>query len=77
MSRRITADEARAFRDRWRLVNEREIAEMRATPPAEKFRQLANLVESAKALGWTRDEAAETEVWERWALLRERLGARS
>jgi hypothetical protein len=72
MHRRLTPAEARAFVERWRLVNTAERAELRATSMAVKLRQLAALMASADQLGWSEALAAEeAEVRERWRRLRE------
>jgi hypothetical protein len=75
MDPRLTREEARAFADRWRLVNEAEAAELRATPLDRKLAQLAALMTSARALGWeTTDEAEVEAVRARWNRLRALLG---
>ena len=54
-------------------MNDAEQEELRNTPVEVKFRQLASLMASAQALGWTEDLAGEeAEVRERWARLRKR-----
>jgi hypothetical protein len=64
-------EQARAYVERWKLVNETEIRELRETSVETKFRQLAALMESALALGWTTTDEAEVEaVRERWNRLR-------
>ncbi len=75
MTRPPTKEEARAFADRWRLVNEAEIAELRATSIEQKFAQLAALMASARALDWTTtDEAEVAAVRARWVRLHRLLG---
>ncbi|MCC2669526.1 MAG: hypothetical protein K0Q72_1997 [Armatimonadetes bacterium] len=49
---RMTAEEVRAWKDRWKLVNQREIEELRNTPVEKKFRQLVQLHEAGKRNGW-------------------------
>ena len=67
----ITKAEGRAYLARWKLVNEAEIEELRSTPPEEKLRQLAALMASVEALGWSEPlQAGEAEVRERWRRLR-------
>jgi hypothetical protein len=57
------------------MVNDAEREELRATPPALKLRQLAALMASAAAFGWTEALAAEEqEVRERWQRLRKAYG---
>jgi len=71
----MNRSEALAFRDRWKAVNDAEREELRNTPVEVKFRQLAALMASAQALGWTEDLAGEeAEVRERWARLRKAYG---
>ncbi len=75
VKRRLTPEQARSFVDRWRLVNEAEIAELRATPIEDRFRQLAVLIASVEELGWAQALEAETEITrERWQRLRRAYG---
>lgn len=75
MTRRMTRAEARAYRDRWQRVNEREIEELRATPIAVKWRQINTLMAWARAFGWEEKlREGEAEVRERWARLRKAYG---
>lgn len=71
MARRMTKAEARAFRDRWRLVNAREEKEMRETSMDLKLQQFNTLLAWAYQLGWT-DALGNgvEEVRARWAKLR-------
>ena len=76
MTRRLTRTEARAYRDRWRRVQEREIEELRDMSLNVRWRQFNTL------LGWVRWlnlasalAEGETEVRERWARLRRALCA--
>ena len=72
---KLTAAEARAYLDRWRAVNEAEIAELRATPLENKLEQLAAMMASARAFGWQTHTDAETRaVRARWQKLRRELG---
>ncbi|MCK6552129.1 hypothetical protein L6R52_40235 [Myxococcota bacterium] len=67
MSRRVSRPEARAFAERWALVNDMERAELRAASLEQKFAQLAAMMESARALGWeTTDPREVEEVRARW-----------
>jgi hypothetical protein len=53
------------------MVNTAERAELRTTPLDRKLRQLAALMASVQALGWTEALAAEdAEVRARWNRLR-------
>ncbi len=70
----MTKEEAREFKERWRLVNEATIEEARNTPPSVKLQQLALMYEAAKRFGWIEKlREGEEEVHERWRLLKERM----
>lgn len=72
----VTEKEARAYLERWRLVNEAENAEVRATAIATKFQQLATLMASRNLFGTDANrEASDREVSERWARIRRALSA--
>ncbi|MDX2034388.1 MAG: hypothetical protein SF339_27180 [Blastocatellia bacterium] len=74
----MTKEEARLFRSRWQLANERIAEEIRGTPMVEKLRQLAIMFQAGQALGWTeRMRAGEEEIQQRWQRLRERMHERS
>lgn len=71
MTRRLTKSEARAYRDRWRLVNDREAEELRTESIEVKWLQINTLMAWARLPGW--DDAlreGEDVVRERWAKLR-------
>jgi putative transcriptional regulator len=69
--RRLTREEAQAYKRRWNIVNAAEREELASLPMAHKFRQVAALLASAGTLGWTEDRAAgENLVRERWSRLR-------
>jgi hypothetical protein len=71
----LTRSEARAFRARWELVNVAEQREVQSTPLDHKLRQLAALMASADAMGWTDALASEeAEVRDRWNRLRAIFG---
>ena len=71
MPHQLTKAEALAFRERWRLVNEREVEELRATPPEVKLQQFNTLLAWARQFGWTEAlREGEAEVRERWVRLR-------
>ncbi|MCH8805086.1 MAG: hypothetical protein IH986_03250 [Planctomycetes bacterium] len=57
----LTKAEAEAYRRRWQLVNDAEREELRHTSVEQKFRQLAVLMASCDALGWTEQLAQEEE----------------
>jgi hypothetical protein len=78
LSKPITTEEAQRYRERSRLVAQREREELRTMSIEDKFRQRAALFASAKAMGWA-DEGRDADVAftrERWRLLREALGKR-
>jgi putative transcriptional regulator len=67
----LAKGEAQAFKRRWEAVNTAENDELASTPVADKFRQVAALLASARELGWTETMGAEGDlVRERWARLR-------
>ncbi len=66
---RITAEEAAAFRARWKVVSGALQNELRALPIEAKLKQLNALMRLARQLNWTSAED-DTEVRERWARLR-------
>lgn len=71
----LSKAEVQAWRQRWRLANEAERAELQATPPEEKLRQLAALMASVDAMGWREALAGEEEVVrQRWLRLRRAWG---
>jgi hypothetical protein len=71
MKRQITKAQARAWRARWKAVNDAERRELRNTPVAEKARQLAALMALASQFPPTKIEMEEEEaVRERWNRLR-------
>jgi hypothetical protein len=72
MKARMTKEDARAWKERWRLVNEFEIHETRTTPLLTKYRQFLELLHWGRALGWTEKLGeGEEEVRQRWRRLRE------
>lgn len=73
MKRPLTLSDAEAFKARWSAVNAAEIAELRATPVAIKAKQLAALMASMTALGWTHAPGEDEQARERWNRLRQVL----
>ena len=72
---RITPEEGQAWLERWRLVSEGEIAELRRTPLRTKFEQLAALMASRQLFDPDPDRERQVrEVRERWLQLRRALG---
>jgi len=71
MDKKLSKNEARAFRERWRLVNSREEQELRTASPELKWQQFLTLLRWAREFGWTRSlSEGEAEVRQRWAMLR-------
>ena len=71
MKNRITKSEAKAFRTRWKIVNNGEREELRSTSADKKFEQLVGLMSSVEEIGWTKALATEDkEVRNRWSKLR-------
>ncbi|MBI5410046.1 MAG: hypothetical protein HZA14_11825 [Nitrospirae bacterium] len=71
MKRRITKEEAQAYKNRWDIVNKAEQQELRETTAIQKLYQLSTLMGWVKDFGW--DEALrseETETRERWIKLK-------
>lgn len=67
----MTREEARAYVDRWKPLEQLEQVEAQATSTAERFDQLAGLMATARALDWqTTDEGEVEAVRARWARLR-------
>lgn len=67
----ITLAEAQAYLNRWKLVHERETAELRSTSMETKARQLGVLMASPDL--FRHDDARDEEVRElrkRWAVIR-------
>jgi hypothetical protein len=71
----MTPEAARQYPERWRLVEEREISELRETPIETKAKQLAAFMASRDLFGEDPDRENEvSEVRARWARLRKALG---
>ena len=69
----MTKDQARLFKEGWRLVNETTNEEARRKPISERLRELEILYQFGEELGWpNRDEGDEVRA--RWNRLRERSG---
>jgi hypothetical protein len=67
----MTKAEAKAWRERWHLVNEFQREELRRTPVGVKVRQLAAMMDMAHALDWQTSTPAELErVRARWCQLK-------
>ena len=70
----MTKEEARLFKERWRLVNEVTDAEARGKPLSERLRDLEMLYQFGQELGWPTRDADAAEVRARWNRLREKAG---
>lgn len=74
----MTKEEARDFKDRWRLVNEFIADEIRNTPPETRLLQLRTMFASAHSIRRTSEATAEEdEIRNRWQLLKQRTDVRS
>ncbi|MCI0491032.1 MAG: hypothetical protein L0229_30955 [Blastocatellia bacterium] len=70
----MTKEEARLFKARWQLANERIVEEIRSTPVSVKLQQLAEMYDAGRSLGWSKKlKADEQKVRERWLRLKELL----
>lgn len=72
----MNADDLRAYRKRWDLVEEVERAELAKMSASEKFADTAMLMRLAHSLENLSDED-DKGIWEvrrRWNLLAERIG---
>ena len=74
--RPISPQDAARYQERWALARERLNEELRATSMEAKLRQLANLMQSAREMGWSRTPDEEDDaVRARWmAIRRAKLG---
>jgi hypothetical protein len=70
----MTKEEARAFKEGWRLVNEITNEEARRKSVPEKLRDLEQLYQFAKDLGSHKQQGEQEKVWARWNRLREIAG---
>jgi hypothetical protein len=69
----VNAEQLRAFRMRWQLVEEIEAEEQRTNSMELRLQQLNSLFGMASALGWLEPDSEEilTIVRERWRRLKE------
>jgi len=71
----ITPTEAQAYLERWELVREIELIELRRTSMDVKLRQLSALMASRDLFGVDRERDSGVQlVRDRWACLRQALG---
>jgi hypothetical protein len=74
--RRLTPEEARAFKERWRFVNEMDRLELERLTVDDRIRQLAVLMTSVDSFGWAEKLQAESDAsWKNWQRLRQRYRA--
>lgn len=73
MSRQMTKSEIRAWKDRWKTVNEFTLLEARALTPDQRLRELETLFDFAYTIhGPKSDEEDAIEVRQRWLRLKEK-----
>lgn len=70
----MTKEEALAYKEGWRLVNEITNEEACRKSVSEKLRNLEQLYQFAKDLGSRKQEGDQEKVWARWNRLREIAG---
>lgn len=67
----MTRFEAEQFRERWRLVKERQAEERRQSSIEDRYQQMAALMSTAIGLGWKTHRQDEVErVRQLWGRLR-------
>lgn len=67
----MTKKDAKAFRRRWRMVNDFTLQESRRASVQDRYRDYLSLMELALALGWDKDLSREDAlVRQRWNELR-------
>ena len=68
----MTKEEAVAFKENWRVVNECINEEIRQTPLSVKLKQFAVLFEFAQTMGWQEElRRGKAEAQARWRRLQE------
>ena len=68
----ITPEEAREYLDRWKLVRQEEVRELRAASFETKLRQLDVLMASRSLFGNDRNREMQVrEIQNRWARIRQ------
>lgn len=65
----MTKEEVRQFKDRWDLVNQARMEEVRQMSVDRKLNDLAMLFELGEKLGWP--VRGDGEGWEYWRRLKE------
>ena len=67
----ISRQAATRYQERWAIARERLNEELRATSMETKLRQLASLMQSARAMGWSQSlDEEDNAVRARWMALR-------
>jgi hypothetical protein len=70
MTRQATKQELEQWRERWRIVNERQREELRRMTPDEKFDELSRLMASGSLFDLSRRKAGDDAVRELWVRLK-------
>lgn len=70
----MTKEEARHFKEGWRLVSEFTSEEARCKSVSERLEELEMLYQFGKELGFTKQDGEQEKVWARWNRLREIAG---
>jgi hypothetical protein len=73
MTRQMTRQELEEWRERWRIVNERQREELRRMTHAEKFEVLGRLMSAGSLFDMSRRKAADDAARELWMKLRSRM----
>ena len=73
----MNREEAKLFKERWKLVNETINEEIRNTPIETKLQQLAIMFATSQIFDWTSSQEDIEIVRKRWQRLKERCDART
>ena len=74
--KRMSRKEAKLFKERWKLVNEKINEEIRNTPIETKLQQLAIMFGAGQFFDWTGSQEEIEIIRNRWQQLKERFNAR-
>ncbi len=66
-------EDIQAWAARWQIVEARQAEELRLASIEQKWRQLSAACALARGLGLLQEDPSEAEVYERWAILKEKL----
>ncbi len=70
--------EGEEYLERYRLMNELEVEELRATPPETSLQQLESMYASIDFFGWREAlKEGEAELRDKWIRIKERYGRRT